>query len=782
MTRIVQILMGGVAAGALLPAAAQAQVVADTDDITGADIVVTANKREQRLRDVPMAISAVTGDELNQRRLIDLQDLVSRVPGLSFQRGGNGPSQRVILRGLSTGGGQLSIDGPTVASVVDDVPVSFSSGTSAGASFSADFDPFDLQRVEVLKGPQGTLYGASALGGLIKYVTNTPDPTKVDAGIDAGISALKKADKAGLSLKGFANAPIVTDKAAVRVSGYYDYIPGWIGNRLGNNGQTNKTNALTRYGGRASVLLTPTEPFSLRLTAFVQKLEGDGYDNVDVVGGLANPADPFRLQKGYNLNTYRPQPFDTLSQVYASDAKYELGDVTLQSVTSYVKIRTNFQFDNPGLSSAIGFPWGRANTALVSRSRSSLKKVSQELRISSPDDRAEGGSGLSWQIGGFFTQETTSYVNDYNTVDITTGNLVVTPRATTVLPPGSSRVFLGTLDARYREFAAYADITYHFSESFDIQVGGRVFTNRTRFTNSTGGALFSPPRFQTKGPFFAKETDLTFSVAPRLRLSPTSIVYARVASGYRPGGPNPPVPGPATPLDTPVVPDPQYKSDSTINYEVGYKGTLFDRLLTVELAAFYVDWSDIQVAGTIARNVGTPTQSGFPVAINGGKGESKGVEWNFVLNPLKGLAVGWAGAYTKAELKNPIALINAPAGVQLPYSPKWSHSATIDYTVPIKDDVTASFGAIYSYVGDRATTFSTNRNQSYQAIPSYSTWGLSAGVQFARIGIQVYGKNLDNSRGITTYTNNNVGPFGRFPGQVGLIRPREVGVRLTSRF
>ncbi len=249
-----------------------------------------------------------------------------------------------------------------------------------------------------------------------------------------------------------------------------------------------------------------------------------------------------------------------------------------------------------------------------------------------------------------------------------------------------------------------------------------------------------------------------------------------------PAAPTPVVPAPTTPLDTPITPPAAYKSDSTINYEVGFKGTFLDRKLSLELVGFYVDWSDIQVAGNVARNVGTPGQLGFPVAINGGKGVSKGFEWNISAKPLTGLTIGWSGAHVDATLKNAIPIINAPADVQLPYSPRWSHSATAGYDLPLSDTLSANLGVIYSFVGARYSTFSSTPSQSHQFIPSYDTWGVSAGVTLGGFSVQAYGKNLDNSRGVTTYSNGRITPGGPFPGLAGLIRPREIGLRVTGRF
>jgi outer membrane receptor protein involved in Fe transport len=668
------------------PAASDESVASTDDPSSQSEIIVTANKRAERIVDVALGITAVTGTELNDKRLVDIQDLATRVPGLSFQRGGGfGIGQRLVIRGLNTGGTNA-----TVASVLDDVPLTISAPSGSGADFAADFDPYDLQRVEVLKGPQGTLYGASALGGLVKYVTNAPRLDRFEGGFETGLADLKHGDT-GAFAKGYINAPLIDGVLALRASGYYEYTPGWISN---NFVKREEVNTLRRYGARASLLFRPSDVFSARASVFLQNRKAEGYDLVEIKG-YTSAADPFGLLAGYNRKTFLPEPNSSKSQIYSLTLNYDFGGAVVQSITSYGHIDTRYDFESGIYVALSPFVFGRANTDLVSRSVSQLKKFNQELRISSDNDAAAEGHGLEWQAGLFYTHETTDSGNNYFTRDATTGAYVVTPASVTATPPGSTSVFIGTFDSRYEEIAGYADATYHFSPAFDVEVGGRLFRNTQSYTTTTGGAIFTPPAFTTAGPYSSNETRATFAVAPRLHITPDVMVYARAASGYRPGGPNPVIPPPALPGDTPGTTPSSFTADTTINYEAGLKGSLLGGKLVFDVAGFYIDWSDIQVATTITRGGGT---QGYPATINAGKAVSKGAEWNITVSPLRGLTFGWLGAYTDASLKQNIPAINAIAGQQLPFVPKWSTTLTADLDVPLSGEIRGVLGGSYSYV------------------------------------------------------------------------------------
>ena len=761
-----------IATTALAGAPAFAQTGAnEADTERDGDIIVTANKRQERIQDVALSITAINGEELNDRRLIDIQDLSTRVPGFSFSRGNSqGPGQRIIIRGLNTGG----VNG-TVASSLDDVPLSASAATSAGGEFAADFDPYDLQRVEVLKGPQGTLYGANSLGGLVKYVTNAPDTKNFTGGFDFGASNLLHGST-GAFVKGFVNVPIVQEVAALRVSGFYDYQPGWIRNALGNNP---RTNTLRRYGGRASLIVKPTSDLTIRATAMLQNYVGNGYDNVEV-NGYTSASNPFGLLNGYNRNTYLDEPNTRHSEIYALNLDYNLGSVRLQSITSYGNLASTYRFDSPFYAPLSGLFFGRPNTTLASDSVNSIRKFNQEFRLASTNNAASEGHGLEWQVGTFYTRETSESTNNYLTVDATTRQTVITPASVAATPPGTPQVFLATFRTKYREYAGYVDLTYHFTPMFDIEAGGRLFRNEQSYTLRTGGALFSPAAFTTNGPYASSQTKATFAVAPRLHFGRNLTVYGRVSSGYRPGGPNPALPPADTSvgsLDTPGSPPASYGADTTINYEIGTKGSVFGNVLFFDLSAFYINWSNIQVIATYRRAL-----TGYMVTINGGDATSKGIEWNVNVRPTHGLSLGILGSYNEAKLKGGIPQIGGSAGTQLPFVPKWTTTITADYEFPIGNDLTATFGGAYSHIGSRFSNYGFNPARSYINLPAYDQWSAQAGVRFGKYAFQVYGKNLTDSRGITNY-DPGASIFGvPFAGVAGIIRPREIGLRLSGSF
>jgi outer membrane receptor protein involved in Fe transport len=728
---------------------------ASANDATLSELIVTANKREERIQDVPLSISAVAGAELVRNQVQDIQDLARSVPGISFIRSGSiaGNGNQIILRGLNTGSG-----GATVATAVDDAPLSFSVG---GASFASDFEPWDLQRVEVLRGPQGSLYGATAEGGLIKYVTNAPDVARFAGGFDVGAFDLAHGSRGG-SAKGYLNVPLAQDVAALRVSGYYHDSPGWIDNELGGD---KNINHFERYGVRASLLVKPTAALTLRGTALYQVLDSGGFDAVEV-NGLSNPSRPFAPIKGYNLDTFQPQPSKTEASLYIVNVNYDFGAAGLQSITSYGKmdnLRTN---DVPLYGQVFGgLLFGRPNTTLVYELNANISKVSQEFRLYSQNDAASAG-GLQWQVGAFYTREKIDNLGNYYTRDQVTGANVGTPFGANnpqVLQANERRI--------YREYAAYADATYFFSHNFDIELGGRVFNNKQRSDGLQGGAFLGVPLGRVVPRTRSGETSFTFAVSPRYHFNPDVMAYARVASGYRPGGPQSFIPN-----APPGLPN-EFDSDKTINYEAGLKGTILNRRLSFDVAAFYVDWRNVQItvsfpSGGVAYNV----------TGNAGHAVSKGFEWTFNLTPAAGLTLTALGAYTDATLTRDAPGIGGFDGDRLPYVPKLSGTLSANYEWDLGGDLTANVGASYSHSSGQFSSYTLTPSLSHLRFRGYDTLSAQIGVRRGPLEVLIYGKNLTDEAGITYYYAGQSALGGTIPAQTGLIRPREIGVRVSGTF
>ena len=730
-------LLGSTAATltALVPQTALAQdnAEAEANPAQRSEIIVTANKREERLLDVAGSISVVGSEDLDQRQALDLQDLARSVAGLNLQQGATPGVNRIILRGLNAGG-----DGATVASVVDDAPLSFSGANTNGAFVASDFQTYDLQRVEVLRGPQGTLYGATSEGGLIRYVTNPADPSGFAAGAQVGGATIDQGGTDGFA-RAYINLPL-GENAAVRFTGYYDGIPGWGENpQLGED----EINGGRRYGGRASLFLEPTEGFTITALALYQ--DGRFFCNGAVeANGLTDPTDPFGLVNGYVYNSATRNFATNKYQLYSLNMSLDVGFGTLQSITSYGEVDVVSFNDVQAFANALA-----PNSSVRSNNTVGLGKFTQELRLASDPGSEVLGAKLDWQLGFFYTRENVDFLQDFE---------ILAQPSLTVL----GNFVTNTLPSRFEDVAGYANATLHFSDRFDIEFGLRVARNnqRSQLTQSglaVGGATIVSPA-QTSA-----ETATTFQIAPRFRINDDAMIYARVARGYRPGGPQIPVPG-----APPTLPD-TFGSDSTLNYEIGFKGALADNLLTVDVAAFYIDWSDVQVlTGVIIDG------NQFTITGNVGKAVSKGFEWGFELRPTPGLTLSAIGAYTDATFTRAAPVIGALDGDRLPYVADVTSTIGFDYETALSDDWDGFVAGSWTYTGERVSDFPFKIE-----LPSFSTFDAQIGVRSGRYSVELFGKNLSDERGITNFV-----PLGATGGvgTLGIIRPRTIGIRLAADF
>src|SRR5258708_6740098 len=416
------ILAGTVAVGALMTASASS---AQSRQAPGANVnsptqvqelIVTAEKREEKLFEVPMGITALQGDQLQLRQKLDLSGLVGQVPGLSIEQ--DGPeSNRLILRGENSGGA-----GATVAITVDDVPFSYSSAEADGSIDTPNFETYDLNRIEVLRGPQGTLYGAAAAGGILRYITNAPDPTRFRAGLETGVENVDQGQTVG-DVKGFVNIPI-GDRFALRVVGYYDQLPGYIGNWF--TGEKN-ANSGVREGWRVAALWRPTNDFTIRAGAFYQSLENHGSNFVDLVGQALTPQSPpanrFSFPQGLSYGSQAPAYAKNPTFESYVNLQYDLHWATLTSITSYGEMRdSSFGASQTGyfLTDANGNPvpitlqqylgefvYGQPIISLSYAERI-LKMYNDELRLTSNPGFQVSGHNVEWTAGVFLTRQVTS--------------------------------------------------------------------------------------------------------------------------------------------------------------------------------------------------------------------------------------------------------------------------------------------------------------------------------------------------------------------------------------
>ncbi len=767
--------IAAVLAGTVFSPAVFAQDEADDDELLE-EVIVTASKRDQRLVDVPMAVTALSGRDLVERNLLQIEDFAAQTPGLVVQQATN-RATRVILRGLNSGGA-----GATVATLIDEASLSYSSSTSNGAIDIANLDTYDLNRIEVLRGPQGTLYGAAAEGGLIKYVTNAPLLDQFEGDAEFGLESVAHGDT-GYTGRGMLNMPFADGKAALRITGFYKDVAGYIDNPLVGE---KDLNGGERYGGRVQLLLQPNEDFSIRLMALMQDQNFDDPGLVELVGAALTPGtrspQELKVANGGNptWNSFYPGVSDNETRLYSAVLDWSTDRVDIISATSYGEINSTFRSDISFLEVAPGFTYTEAFSpffsdelvSLYGDQSNDLSKFNQEFRFSSPEAIALGGIGFDWQLGAFYSDEDITFNQFYDAVDTDTGEVLLTTIFGPPLPLGGSE-----LPASYKETSGFGEVVLHFTEQFDVAVGGRYSKNKQVSQVTSYAGLINAP-FDIVNPVVKTSEDkFTWSVAPSYHLTDDKLVYGRIATGYRPGGPSLLIPG--APPDFPL----SYSSDSTVNYEIGSKGTAAGGRFSYDFAAFYIDWTDIQI---LSQYTSTTSGQTFNITGNAGEARSKGLEWNFSWTLAEGLVLSDNGAYVSAELTESAPGLGGVKGDQLPLVPDWTNTLNLDYSTDISG-VPVKMGVSWIYTGERYTGFraATDPNDerfpgSHIALPSYSAFNAQISAHFDRFRVSLFGMNLTDEQAISG--GYSTGGGYNMTGQGQIIQPRTIGVSVGASF
>ncbi len=634
------------------PSAAAPPVVAAA---TGEDIVVTAEKRSQTLINVPQSVTVVSGAALERQAATTFEDYLKLIPGLQIDQDTPGET-RLILRGLNTGG-----VGSTVAVYQDETPFGSSTGQANGAILAGDFDTFDIARIEVLRGPQGTLYGASALGGVVKFVTNLPDTDRLAGRARAGVETTQGGD---ISYYGNAmiNLPL-TGTLAFRASGSYRKDGGWI-DSIGTGGSRVRTNINDArvYGGRASLLFMPTPDISLRLSALFQNFDVNA-PSIEESDGASLATLYGRPTQSIFVSPYR----DIRYRVYDATATIGLGFATLTSSTSYSTQKQPSRTDETTLlSGLIAGVFGTPNELYLGQN-TNVRRFTQEVRLA-----GSAGSIFDWTVGGYYDHENALIFQQY---------FPVVPGTLTPVT-GLPLLAIANLPSRYDEIAGFANATVHLGRRFDVEFGGRYSHNSQDASEILDGALVGGPSnlFQR-----SSEGVFTYSVAPKIKFSDNASLYGRVAKGFRPGGPNPLGPGAPASAAT-------YLSDSVVSYEVGFKAQTADKVASIDIDVFHIDWSRIQLLTTIQTPDGPFSYNG-----NGGAAKSDGVEFTGTVRPTPGFDVSLNGALTNARLTEDAPAAGGMAGDKLPFVPRYSVSLNGDYQWPLTGEVKAFAGASLRY-------------------------------------------------------------------------------------
>jgi outer membrane receptor protein involved in Fe transport len=717
--------------------AAQPAFAQEVVEENGNSIVVTAQKREQELIDVPQSVSVVSGATLERQQAITFQDYAKLIPGLQLEQSNPGEA-RIVLRGINTGG-----VASTVSTYIDETPFGSSSGQNNGAILAGEFDTFDIARIEVLRGPQGTLYGASSLGGVVKFVTNLPGTDAFEGRVRGTVETTEGGD---LSYMGQAmlNVPL-SDKIAVRGSGFYRSYGGYV-DSIGTGGSdvAENINGSKSYGGRISALFAPSETLSVRLSAVLQDFDSDGASVVDV-----DPATLAPLYGRLTQSQFVPEFTSVKYRLYNGTINLDLGAAELLSSTSYAIQDVTLRDD---LTTAYGAALGVPSDIGMAQ-MTNLTKWTQELRLQSL-----AAGTFEWLIGGYYTHEKGGI---FQRIDLfTPGTLTVDPAM-----PQVADIFT---TSTYEEYAAFGNATVHIGPRFDITLGGR-YSHNEQFADQGGTGLLAPPALASR----SSEDVFTWSGSAKYKLSDHAAIYVRVAKGFRPGGPNLLPPG--VPAGTPLA----YKSDSLISYEIGVKAQTADDSFSIDAAAFRIDWTDIQLFTVI---------NGFGLNANGGKAKSEGFEFTATLRPTRGFVVAFNGAYTRARLTTDTdPNVGGLAGDRLPFTPKFNWNVNVDYSWSLGGETEAFVGASLRSLSEQRANFDAGFGAAFgldrPTVPAYEVVDLRAGVDFGRFTLDVFANNLADSRGMTDVSTGGglpVAPNGAIT--TGIVRPRTFGITLGAGF
>jgi iron complex outermembrane receptor protein len=694
------------------------------------EVIVTATKREANLQNVPFSVSATSQDQIRNSGAENLVDLARNIASFTVADLGPGQSQMAI-RGISSG--QVIRDQPGVKEQVgvylDESPISV-------ALFTPDLELFDLDRFEVLRGPQGTLFGAGSEAGTVRYITRQPQLGRVEAFTDGSIEGVEYGSIGGMA-RGAFNVPL-GDTAAVRLVLYYHHLPGFIDAIQPGGAVHQDVNDGDRTGARLSFLWKPNDSLSITPRVVYQNLTTNGFPRVDQYNILANPYTTVAPVTIGNLQQYTQQREGLLDQFVLTDldVNWNFGPATLTSITSYTHrnvrvLRDATQLTGSVTFDALGIP-DQASVRLTSPlyDRTGLNVFSQELRVAS-----NGNEKVDWLVGGFFQHVDRHYGQNLPTpgYDALVGAPSQSFGAATADTP-----FYSNLSYRLKQYAAFGEATWHMTSQWAL-TGGLRYYKYTEDKNLLFGGVFGyvppgvpgqtcvtgtgPPPAPTCVPQVTPASTDSSGTSPRAILSykPTddSQLYAQAARGFRLGGINDPINLLlCSPTDKIVFGNnPNWRDEKTWDYELGAKTQWLDKRLTFNIDVFYNDIKNLQAtttAGTCSSRVvfNVPTAS------------SEGIEMELFAKPNTTWDFGLSASVINAKLTSSVtSTIPPPAGSppgtpptvvvvggladgnRLPTAPKVQGAAYAGYTLPLSagPDFFANFTV--QYVGSSFSQF-----------------------------------------------------------------------------
>jgi outer membrane receptor protein involved in Fe transport len=779
-------------------ASAQDATTAETSSATtfGDEILVTGTRRATTLQDTPINISAIGAEELARQRIDDVRDLADFTPGLTVSDTGPGATGSIVLRGLS-------------ASDVSDAGVNYDDalGVYIGeVPLYYDFKLLDLERVETLLGPQGTLYGLGTLAGAIRYIPNRPNADQFEGEAHGRFYAKDHSGKLGYQADAAINIPLVTDHIAFRTATGYYYDPGFIdypvllqepgvslpqpGGPEGVSDADYAQNLTSRddlnfektFTTRNQLLVQTSEDLRAIFTYAFQRTRTDG--------AQSNSAGVLGTGRYENASRYI-EPVDRRAHLVSMELSANIADIVdLVSTTAYTDVRAESVSDNTDLLLDLDYDYelfpafSSWNESVTRR-----KQINQEVRLVSSH-----GGPFNWVLGGFYNEN--KYQSDYS--EHVPGHPWVD------LPNNPEELeYVSYITSKVTEKAIFGEGTFRVTPEWQVTAGARYF----KYSSEIAGAVALPLLGDPLSPYdldvnggSAKKDGWVWKLNTSYNFTPDLMVYATYSKGYRLGGPNRVAPCPAeiTPGQQIIcaLPDElQYGPDTTKNVEIGIRTDLFDRMLTFNFNVFHIKWQGIQVdSSTVFGATG--------ITVNGGGARSKGFETSFQLRPVSELSIQGTYSYTDAELtedvpgiitiretpgdySNRFVQLDALAGDRLPGSAKNSGSLGATYTTPVFDgDLVANWTATYR--GNVVSRIGWDRAYG-DKIPGFVLHRATLSYEVDDYVVSLFANNIFDKYAVVSVANDrsrvgiNDGIAVRYYRQA-VINPRTFGIEGRYRF
>ncbi len=707
------------------------EAVVEKTKFTG-EITVTAQKREQNIQEVPISIVALSGARLEEQGIQDVQDLRDQVAGLQIVNVAPG-SNAFASRGVTAISGSIETNS-VVGYYVDEIPLSAS---GQGPEFAL----WDVERIEMLRGPQGTLFGEGSMAGTLRVITNKPDVTRFSARVGADLSSTTDGGGNG-TLRALVNIPVVEDKLALRITAGYIDDSGWI-----DIPDLDEEDANTReqLDLRLAARWTPTDRLILDAVYARQDLD---------LGAEFTATSTYRLLPTEQLPSAGPAgfltPTETTNQSANVTLEYDLGWASLVSATSYFDYNSDWLID---LTPFVPLFFGGASGLGLNTPHAESTLWAQEIRLSS-----NGNQRLDWVAGVFY--------KDSDRLD--QRNFQFFLEDVFGIPDFDLTDFYSTVEnSQSTSYSLFGEVDYGLSDTVSAQVGLRYYSDEREYSilyplDSVIFGSVAGTRYDASG----EDTDF----APKFSVSwmPDAevMLFAKVSKGFKSGGTN---------YNSGVsdeVPD-DFDAEELWAYEIGAKTNLSASVIA-NVGVYYNDWTNLQL--------GFITPDGlFPYTANAGAARSQGGEFELIGSvPETGLSGTVAVAYTDAELTedvvNAFGQIVAEAGNKIPLTPEWSYNVSANYSVPVGP---TWIGMIRASWTSTTETFSQANNAPYQVNADYYKLNVSLGVMTNSWSLDLYADNLLNSDSTTFAYNRVVAvPLTYFT----YIRPRTIGIRYDVRF